>query len=291
MQGWRKTMEDSHIIALNQGPKHNTHIFGVFDGHGGREVAVFVQNHFVKEFLSNQSYLKGDVREGIKETFLKMDSMLLQPEGIIETRRECEKFYAENNEKPPEMTQNTNVAFNIGCTANILVIDDNELYFANAGDSRSILIKKGEAISMSIDHKPELPNELSRITKAGGKITDGRVQGVLNLTRSIGDLTFKQLANKKVEEQIITSNPDILYDTLTKDCDFIVIGCDGIWDCITNEEMAESIYDKIKYNPSIKLTKILEEMFERNLAKNNDSEIGCDNMTCIIVQFKKSYHY
>lgn len=291
MQGWRKTMEDAHIIALNQGPKYSTHIFGVFDGHGGREVAVFVQNHFVKEFLSNKSYLKGDVKQGLKETFLKMDAMLLQPEGMKETMLESIKFYSENNEHPPEMSSNSNVAFNIGCTANVLVIDDNELYFANAGDSRSILIKKGEAISMSIDHKPELPNEASRISKAGGKITDGRVQGVLNLTRSIGDLTFKQRHNKRPEEQIITSNPDVLFDTLSKDCDFIVMGCDGIWDCITNEEMAESIYDKIKYNPSIKLTKMLEEMFERNLAKNNDSEIGCDNMTCILIQFKKSHNY
>ena len=42
MQGWRYRMEDSHITAINQGPDKNYHIFGVFDGHGGKEVAQFI---------------------------------------------------------------------------------------------------------------------------------------------------------------------------------------------------------------------------------------------------------
>ena len=58
MQGWRKRMEDSHITELDQGPSNRTHIFGVFDGHGGSEVAKFVANHFTEEFLKNPNYLK-----------------------------------------------------------------------------------------------------------------------------------------------------------------------------------------------------------------------------------------
>ena len=53
MQGWRKRMEDAHISSLDIGPSKQTQIFGVFDGHGGCEVAKFVSNHFVKEFLNN----------------------------------------------------------------------------------------------------------------------------------------------------------------------------------------------------------------------------------------------
>ena len=47
MQGWRKRMEDSHIADLNI--KKDTHLFGVFDGHGGKEVAQLVKKYFVKE--------------------------------------------------------------------------------------------------------------------------------------------------------------------------------------------------------------------------------------------------
>jgi len=46
MQGWRKTMEDSHIAELNLGD--GCSVFGVFDGHGGDEVAMFVKRNFVK---------------------------------------------------------------------------------------------------------------------------------------------------------------------------------------------------------------------------------------------------
>lgn len=50
MQGWRNTMEDSHISHFNVAP--DVHLFGVFDGHGGRkkmttlgtEVALYVKD-------------------------------------------------------------------------------------------------------------------------------------------------------------------------------------------------------------------------------------------------------
>lgn len=66
---------------------------------------------------------------------------------------------------------------------------------ANAGDSRCVLCRKGQAIEMSIDHKPEDAEELERIRKAGGKVTlDGRVNGGLNLSRAIGDHAYKSVS-------------------------------------------------------------------------------------------------
>lgn len=140
---------------------------------------------------------------------------------------------------------------------------------------------------MSIDHKPELPNEFSRIKKAGLTINEGRVNGMLNLSRSIGDFQFKLRKDLKQEEQGVTCNPDILYGKKCDGDDFVVIGCDGVWECISNEGISDFIYDKFRNDRNVDLGKIIGEVFDRGIAKSGYEENGCDNMTCMIIQFKK----
>lgn len=53
---------------------------------------------------------------------------------------------------------------------------------------------------MSEDHKPDLPGEKDRIIKAGGFVSEGRVNANLNLSRALGDLEYKKVSNKSVEE-------------------------------------------------------------------------------------------
>ena len=296
-------MEDSHLVALDLGTNKDTHIFGVFDGHGGIEVAEYVKNHFVEIFINNSKYLKGEIKAALKETFLTLDNNLQSVEAMKELTHSHEIFVKTYNLNDNENINNNdmensdyidNIAYNIGCTCNILVIYKNILYFANAGDSRSVLLKnKGEVNSMSIDHKPELPNEFNRIKKAGGRIIEGRVNGLLNLSRSIGDFQFKNRKDLKQEEQIVTCNPDILFENRSQNDDFVIMGCDGIWECISNTGISEYIYDKENNinngnkNKELNLEKILEDLFERNIAKSDEEENGCDNMTAILIQFKK----
>ena len=66
-----------------------------------------------------------------------------------------------------------------GCTANVLLITNNLLICANAGDSRAVMCERGQAVELSKDHKPDLPEELNRIHKAGGEVMEGRVNGML----------------------------------------------------------------------------------------------------------------
>ena len=287
-------MEDSHLVSLNKGLNEKTHIFGIFDGHGGREVANYVKNHFTDFFLSNENYKKGKIKEAIKETFLLLDRNLETKEAMIELTEDhinfCKEFKIEINENEINQKKNyiENIAYSIGCTANIFIIYNNEdFYFANSGDSRSLLLKRGESIKMSIDHKPELPNEFSRIKKAGLTINEGRVNGMLNLSRTIGDFQFKLRKDLKQEEQGVTCNPDILYGKKCDGDDFVVIGCDGVWECISNEGISDFIYDKFRNDRNVDLGKIIGEVFDRGIAKSGYEENGCDNMTCMIIQFKK----
>ena len=66
---------------------------------------------------------------------------------------------------------------------------------ANAGDSRTILSVNGDCVEMSEDHKPDNEKEKARITKAGGFVSDGRINGNLNLSRAIGDMEYKKGEN------------------------------------------------------------------------------------------------
>lgn len=98
---------------------------------------------------------------------------------------------------------------------------------------------------MSIDHKPDCQTEIDRIEKAGSTITEGRVDGNLNLTRSLGDLKYKGRTHLTAEEQAITANPDTYSFDLTSDTDFILMGCDGIWEKKSNEEAVKWVYEEI----------------------------------------------
>ena len=179
-----------------------------------------------------------------------------------------------------------------GCTACVMIIDETnkKLYFANAGDSRVVMCKKGVAEAQSEDHKPEMESEKTRIYKADGWISEGRVKGNLNLTRGFGDLEYKQNKNLKPEEQMITANPDIKVVDFTNDIDFVIIGCDGIWDCLKNQEACDFVSKRLKDNPNIQISKIVEEMLDTIVAKDlyNETGVGCDNMTCVVIVFKKT---
>lgn len=98
-------------------------------------------------------------------------------------------------------------------------------------------------MEMSKDHKPECQEEIDRIEKAGSVITEGRVDGNLNLTRSLGDLKYKHRSHLLPEEQAITANPDTYSFPLTNDIDFILMGCDGIWEKNSNEDAVEWVYE------------------------------------------------
>ncbi|KAJ7009887.1 hypothetical protein NC653_000559 [Populus alba x Populus x berolinensis] len=174
---------------------------------------------------------------------------------------------------------------NCGSTACVAIIRNNQLVVANAGDSRCVISRKGQAYEMSKDHKPGLEVERERIRNAGGFIVVGRVNGTLNLSRAIGDTEFKQNKKLPAEQQIVTANPDIKTVELCDDDEFLVLACDGIWDCMSSQQLVDYVHEQL--NTETKLSVICERVFSRCLAPNTNGGEGCDNMSMILVQFKR----
>jgi serine/threonine protein phosphatase PrpC len=82
----------------------------------------------------------------------------------------------------------------------------------------------------------------------------------------LGDLEYKQNKRLPPEDQMITANPDVVIETLSDDCDFMIIACDGVWDCKTNQEACDFVSERLKKNPNVKLSKIIEELLDEILA-------------------------
>ncbi|KAM0333164.1 hypothetical protein ACHAQA_001824 [Verticillium albo-atrum] len=265
MQGWRISMEDSHSTELDLLPpgsdeakQHASRLsfFGVYDGHGGDKVALFAGDQLHEIVRKQETFKKGNYEQALKDGFLATDRAIL------------------NDPRYEEEVS--------GCTACVSLINDDKIYVANAGDSRSVLGIKGRAKPLSQDHKPQLETEKSRITAAGGFVDFGRVNGNLALSRAIGDFEFKKSAELSPEAQIVTAFPDVEIHDITDDDEFLVLACDGIWDCQSSQAVVEFVRRGIAAKQP--LDKICENMMDNCLASNSETGgVGCDNMTMTIV--------
>lgn len=301
MQGWRASMEDAH--AAHPYLDESTSYFGVYDGHGGKAVSKFCAKFLHQQVLRHEAYLAGDIATSLQKSFLRMDEMMRGQRGwrelaVLGDKMEklsgmLEGFIwsprsSEANERADEWAfeEGPHSDFsgpNCGSTACVAVIRGNKLVVANAGDSRCVLSRKGQAHNLSKDHKPDLEVEKDRILKAGGFIQVGRVNGSLNLARAIGDMEFKQNKYLPAEKQVVTADPDVTSVELCEDDEFLVIACDGIWDCMSSQQLVDFIHGQLKTEN--KLSVVCEKVFDRCLAPTAGGE-GCDNMTMILIQFK-----
>jgi serine/threonine protein phosphatase PrpC len=173
-----------------------------------------------------------------------------------------------------------------GATSVVAAVRGDTVVVANAGDSRAVLCRKGVAVPLSEDHKPANAGESERILAAGGFVTaQGRVNGNLNLSRSLGDLKYKGNTALGRDRQMITAEPDVAVHALVaRDDEFMVLACDGVWDVLSNQECVDFVRERIATTPP---ARIAEQIFDRCIADDPKTTqgIGGDNMTAVIVKF------
>ncbi|KAJ1549183.1 Protein phosphatase 2C 1 [Nowakowskiella sp. JEL0078] len=108
------------------------------------------------------------------------------------------------------------------------------LYTANVGDARAVLCRNGCAIRLSYDHKGSDRDEAQRIKNHGGFVMNNRVNGILAVTRSLGDISMKEW---------IIGNPFTTETVLYEADSFIILACDGVWDVCSDQTAVDIIKD------------------------------------------------
>ncbi len=253
-------MEDAHLARVNVLDKKDAALLGVFDGHNGQAIARYCAENLAELLLKSPEFAQADFTGAFKKTYLNIDETLSKSE----LRNEG------------------------GCTAVAVLLIDGKIVCANAGDSRAVLARAGApCVALSHDHKPTLPEEIARIERAGANISNGRVNGMLSLTRAIGDFDLKQNPDLPLAEQAISAMPDVVVMDQSKSDEFIVIACDGIWDVLQNDEACNLIREELAANHN-DVGLVCERILDKCLAPTAPGP-GCDNMTIVIVQPKEEW--
>ena len=96
-----------------------------------------------------------------------------------------------------------------------------------------------------------------------------------------GDFSFKNNRNLNYYEQAVIAYPEIKKIKLTKEIDFVILGCDGFFDCVDYQKVCELIsmeLKKNKLNKSFKLSDLLADLFDKIISKSPDSKFVFNKM-------------
>lgn len=232
-------------------------MYGIFDGHGGNEISTYLAK-YIPYYLNTLNIKSGDINLKINQIYDRIDRILRE----------------ENLE-----------AKNRGSAALMCILYEDNIKIINVGDSRAIGCNEYNiGTQLSIDHKPMQFNEKMRIEKMNGNIeidthNDYRICG-LSLSRSFGDLDTKPYVSHQPE----------IYDYKYNNLKFIVLGCDGLWDVLSNQEVIEYVLSELKKfnDDKIKIQNKHDNI--NNIAYNLASyainiKKSTDNVSIIIIFF------
>jgi serine/threonine protein phosphatase PrpC len=125
------------------------------------------------------------------------------------------------------------------------------LYIAHVGDSRAMMVTRACARFVTRDHVPTRQDEADRIHRAGGSVLRGRVDGVLAVSRALGDVTLKST---------VISTPEVVHLRISDDDCCLVLATDGLWDYVNERDVYEMLSDESVTLPMAQLAKRLADM-------------------------------
>jgi protein phosphatase 2C family protein 2/3 len=221
--------------------------FAVYDGHGGSACADFLRDQLHQLIVRDENF-PGDPKLAIERGLLEAEAMFLE--------------WAHQQSRP-----NDDFVERSGTCAIIVLIVGDICYVANVGDSRAIMSADGgsKILVLSKDHKPEDDDETKRIEAGGGQIYQNKsyvpdpspdnasglqmiigpyrvFPGRLSVSRTIGDIEAKD-ARYGGNPKCVIPDPDIKAFKIRPNYDFIVLGCDGVFEKLDNKAVINGSWE------------------------------------------------
>ncbi|MCL7047721.1 hypothetical protein MKW94_004485 [Papaver nudicaule] len=240
-RGQKGINQDTFVVWEEYGCQEDMMFCGVFDGHGpwGHFVARHVRESMPSSLLCN--WQEGTLAQtsDLKElnSAEKIHNFDLWKQSYMKTCATIDKELARHRKID---------CFNSGTTALSIVRQGDFIVIANVGDSRAVLGTNSDdgtlvPVQLTVDFKPNLPQETERITQCNGRVFClGDEPGVhrvwrpdvdapgLAMSRAFGDYCVKDYG--------VTSVPEVTQRRITTEDQFVVLATDGVWDVISNEE-------------------------------------------------------
>jgi len=265
----RNTMEDCHRIVPVLGRAIEYSYFGIYDGHGGRQIVDFLERNLERN-IENELCIDdaATIPERLTRAFLitDMESRKLNITTSGATAVSVLLRYKRNAADGSPLCKTLHVA-NVGDSRAVLV---STIKPDTGGTNEPAVVGQFVATRLSYDHSAEDPSEQQRIREAGGFITRNRVLGILAVSRSFGDHGMKDF---------VTADPYISETDLLRcgDAPLLILACDGVWDVFTDQEAADLLIAEYRVigGPFAHAAQLLvQSAIERGSA---------DNVTSIVV--------
>ncbi|ESQ35043.1 hypothetical protein EUTSA_v10007386mg [Eutrema salsugineum] len=253
-----------------------SHFFGVYDGHGGAQVADYCHDriHFalaeeierIKEELCERNTGEGRQVQWEKvfvDCYLKVND---EVKGKISRPVVGSSDMMVLEAVSPET---------VGSTAVVALVCSSHIIVSNCGDSRAVLLRGKASMPLSVDHKPDREDEYARIERAGGKVIQwqgARVSGVLAMSRSIGD---------EYLEPYVIPDPEVTFMPRAREDECLILASDGLWDVISNQDACELARKRIlwwhKRNGALPLA-------ERGVGEDQACQAAADFLSKLALQ-------
>ena len=277
--GFTKVNQDSFLVIQNEYNLKDFNVFAVMDGHGvnGHLVSRFVTKYFTSFFKKNKKMNSSNSDENQIFYRLKKNDHEVLKRAFRHAERDIEK--------------NNDIDANFSGTTCVMVFQvGDRILCGNVGDSRAIMVKGNNVIPLSIDQKPDDPEESKRIKECGGEISqyeeDGEKSGPFRvwqkgeaypgiaMSRSIGDFIATKLG--------VIPEPKFIDEKVDKDTKFIVVASDGIWELLDNEKVKNMVMPFYEKNDPSGACK---ELIKKATEFWNQEDIVVDDITVVVVFF------